>query len=61
MWNRNKSVGPGGGLSVGPGGGMSVGSDPYMSNVPPWDIFVKELESRGLQSEADIIRRHHLG
>lgn len=52
MWNRNKSTGPGRGLSTSP--------TPYMSNIPPWDIFVKELEKRGHHSQAKIIRKNHL-
>ena len=62
------SVGPGGGLSVGPGGGLSVapngglsvlsGEDTYRSVIPPWHIFVQELEKRGMQQFADMIRQH---
>jgi hypothetical protein len=58
MWNRNQSTGAGGGLSTGPGGGMSTGSTPYMSNIPPWPVFIEELERRGMHQYAEIIRRH---
>ncbi len=55
------STGPGGGLSTGPGGGLSTsGPRHYTSNVPPWPRFVLELERRGMKSQADIIRKHHL-
>ena len=62
------SVGPGGGLSIGPGGGLSVapngglsvlsGQDTYRSVIPPWHIFVQELEKRRMQQFADMIRQH---
>ncbi len=33
-WNRNRSTGPGGGMSTGPGGGMSTGPGGGMSTGP---------------------------
>lgn len=57
MWNRNQYSGPGGGLYTGPGGGAYNGPTPYTSNIPPWPIFVKELEKRGLTRQAEMIRR----
>ncbi|HCR3689194.1 TPA: hypothetical protein ON672_003014, partial [Enterococcus faecium] len=50
-------TGPGGGLYTGPGGGAYSGPTPYKSNIPPWPIFVKELEKRGLQRQAEMIKR----
>ncbi|RSA48271.1 hypothetical protein [Enterococcus faecium] len=50
-------TGPGGGLYTGPGGGAYNGPTPYTSNIPPWPIFVKELEKRGLTRQAEMIRR----
>ena len=48
-----------GGLSTSQGGGMSTSStEPYKSNIPPWPVFLRELESRGYQSQAELIRRH---
>jgi len=49
----------GGGLSSLSGGGMSTSAtDVYMSNIPPWPHFVRELEARGYDWASDIIRNH---
>ena len=48
-----------GGLSSSPGGGMSTSSiNVYKSNIPPWPVFLRELEARGYQAEAGLIRQH---
>ena len=54
-------TGPGGGLYTGPGGGMYSGRDknPYMSNIPPWNIFIGELEKRGYYYQANLIRMYY--
>jgi hypothetical protein len=60
------SIGPGGGMSIGPGGGMSIdptgglsitsGNHTYRSNIPPWHIFVLELDARGMHQIANQVR-----
>jgi hypothetical protein len=42
-------TGPGGGLYTGPGGGLYTGpcSEPYCSNWPPREVFLKYLRNNG--------------
>jgi hypothetical protein len=48
-----------GGLSSAIGGGMSTStSNVYRSNIPPWPVFLREIESRGYNSQARLIRQH---
>ena len=53
-------TGPGGGLFTGSGGGMFTGADPdpYMSNIPPWPVFVKYLFEHGRTQEAEMISKY---
>lgn len=51
----NLSTGPNGGLNGAPGGGMCASPTPYISNIPPWHIFIAELRKRGYNKEADLI------
>lgn len=51
--------GLGGGLYSGSGGGMYTGShrqNQYCNNIPPWDVFIRHLESIGYKAEANKIR-----
>ena len=40
-------------------GEMSTSStNVYMSNIPPWPVFLRELEAKGYHSQARLIRQH---
>lgn len=63
------SIGPGGGLSIAPGGGLHMGptgglwagpDGTYTSNIPPWDVFIEELETRGMTDIVELLRSHGL-
>lgn len=60
-WPRDRYKGPGGGLYTGPGGGLYTGrsDNPYLSNWPPIDVFIKELRKRKMDKYADIIEKHY--
>lgn len=59
LWPRNLSTSQGGGLSTSQSGGMSTSSGlVYMSNIPPWPHFVRELEARSHHGHANLIRQH---
>ncbi len=48
-----------GGLSTSQGGGMSTSSsNVYRSNIPPWPVFLRELDRRGYTTQAALVRRH---
>ena len=50
-----------GGLSTAIGGGMSTSSsNVYRSNIPPWPVFLLELEKRGYHGQVQLIRHHIL-
>ena len=48
-----------GGLSTLEGGGMStLSTNVYRSNIPPWPVFLRELDARGFQAQAELVRQH---
>ena len=53
------SIAPGGGLSLGPGGGLYAGADsePYYSNIPPREVYLKELLKLGYKSQYAILKK----
>jgi hypothetical protein len=48
-----------GGLYTGPGGGLYTGpgNPGYRNNWPPREVFAQELEKRGLDNIADVLRK----
>ena len=59
--DRGNNTGPHGGLYAGPTGGSHTGpsDEPYRSKVPPIHIFVEQLEKRGNDRVAALLRKHH--
>ena len=59
--DRGNNTGPRGGLYAGPTGGSHTGpsDEPYRSKVPPIYIFVEQLEKRGNDRVAALLRKHH--
>ena len=48
-----------GGLSSSAGGGMSTSStNVYLSNIPPWPVYLREVEARGYKAQGRLIRQH---
>jgi hypothetical protein len=47
---------------AGVGGGLHRGAckEPYRSNIPPWPVFIEELDKRGMTRIADLLRSHGL-
>jgi len=50
-WPRNLSTSQYGGLST-------SSTNVYRSNIPPWPVFLLELESRGYTAQAQLIRKN---
>src|ERR1039458_6040248 len=48
----------GGGLSTAHGGGLSTSSsDVYHSNIPPREVYLKELQKRGYIAEYNLLKQ----
>jgi hypothetical protein len=55
-------TGVGGGLYNGPGGGLFTGpcANPYRSNIPPWAVFIKELQKRRMNDIVELLMSYGL-